>query len=197
MICNVVYHYHNLRNEQLSTLKMEAVQSSKQQYYLPNCMVGHSSPHYTSFAQDPFQPIDIWKYIYLEMLWRIKPDQEPAKCSKEPHPTIFMGSSDWAMEVLLKVEQYSIQVFRKHEDWQRGHFIRCITSTHAEMHSCNFLNLLNIEIIVKMIKDRFSGLVTRVPGCRPWDPRFDSQCYQIFWVAVGLGQGPLSLVRKT
>jgi hypothetical protein len=37
--------------------------------------------------------------------------------------------------------------------------------------------------------------VVRVPGCTPRGPGFDSQRYQIFRIAVGLEQGPLSLVR--
>jgi hypothetical protein len=39
------------------------------------------------------------------------------------------------------------------------------------------------------------GLVVRIPGCRPRGPGFDSRRYQIFWVAVGLEQGPLRLVN--
>jgi hypothetical protein len=33
-----------------------------------------------------------------------------------------------------------------------------------------------------------------VSGCRPKGPRFDSRRYQIFWVAVCLERGPLSVV---
>jgi hypothetical protein len=43
--------------------------------------------------------------------------------------------------------------------------------------------------------DRLCGPVVRVPGYRSRGPGFDSQCYQIFSEAVGLEQGPLSLVR--
>jgi hypothetical protein len=42
--------------------------------------------------------------------------------------------------------------------------------------------------------DRLCGLVVTVPGCRPRGSGFDSLRYQIFCVAVGLEQGPLSLV---
>jgi hypothetical protein len=44
-------------------------------------------------------------------------------------------------------------------------------------------------------KDCLCGLVVRVPGCRSIGPRFNSWCCQIFWVAVGLEWGPLSLLR--
>jgi hypothetical protein len=44
-------------------------------------------------------------------------------------------------------------------------------------------------------RDRFCGPVVRVSGCSPRGPGFDSRRYQIFWVAVGLELGPLSLVR--
>jgi hypothetical protein len=44
--------------------------------------------------------------------------------------------------------------------------------------------------------NRPCGLVVRVSGYRYMGPRFNSQCCQIFWAAVGLEQGPLSLMRK-
>jgi hypothetical protein len=37
--------------------------------------------------------------------------------------------------------------------------------------------------------------VVRVPGCSFRNPEFDSRRYEIFYVAVGLERGPLSLVR--
>jgi hypothetical protein len=43
--------------------------------------------------------------------------------------------------------------------------------------------------------NRLCGLVVRVPDCRSRDLGFDSRRYQIFWVAVDLKRGPLSLVR--
>ena len=42
--------------------------------------------------------------------------------------------------------------------------------------------------------DRLCGLVVRVSGCRYRGLGFDSRRYQIFWVAVGLERGVLSLV---
>jgi hypothetical protein len=45
--------------------------------------------------------------------------------------------------------------------------------------------------------DRLCGLVVRVPGYRSRGPGFDSRRYHIFWEAVGLERGPLSLVRMT
>jgi hypothetical protein len=45
--------------------------------------------------------------------------------------------------------------------------------------------------------DRFCGLVVRDHGYRSWCPGFESWRYQIFWEVVGLGRGPLSLVRIT
>jgi hypothetical protein len=46
-------------------------------------------------------------------------------------------------------------------------------------------------------KDRLCGLVVRIPGYRSRDPGFDSRRYQIFAEVVGLGRGPLSLMRIT
>jgi hypothetical protein len=46
-------------------------------------------------------------------------------------------------------------------------------------------------------KDRLCCLVVRVSGYRSRGPGFDSRSFQIFWVAVGLEWGPLSLVRTT
>jgi hypothetical protein len=43
--------------------------------------------------------------------------------------------------------------------------------------------------------DRLCGLVVRVPGYRSRGSGLDSRRYQIFWEAVGLERGPLSLVR--
>jgi hypothetical protein len=43
--------------------------------------------------------------------------------------------------------------------------------------------------------DRLCGLVVRVSGYRSRGPGFDSQRFHIFWEAVGLERGPLSLVR--
>jgi hypothetical protein len=40
-------------------------------------------------------------------------------------------------------------------------------------------------------------LEARVPGYRSRGPGFDSRLYRIFWQAVGLKRGPLSLVRIT
>ena len=48
-----------------------------------------------------------------------------------------------------------------------------------------------------MYLDRLCGLVVRVSGYRYRGLGFDSRRYQIFWVVVGLEQGPLSLVRST
>jgi hypothetical protein len=40
------------------------------------------------------------------------------------------------------------------------------------------------------------GIVVRLPGCRPKGPSFDSQRYQIFWVAVGLERGLFSYLKE-
>jgi hypothetical protein len=45
--------------------------------------------------------------------------------------------------------------------------------------------------------DRLCGLVVRVYGYRSRGPGFDSRRFQMFWEAVGLERGPLSLVRAT
>jgi hypothetical protein len=47
------------------------------------------------------------------------------------------------------------------------------------------------------LEDRLCGLVVRVSGYRCRGPGFDSRAFQIFWEAVGLERGPLSLVRAT
>ena len=52
----------------------------------------------------------------------------------------------------------------------------------------NYANLCNYDILC--------GLVVRVSGYRYRGLGFDSRCYQIFWVVVGLQRGPLSLVRS-
>jgi hypothetical protein len=44
------------------------------------------------------------------------------------------------------------------------------------------------------VKCGLCSLVVRVPGYRTRGPRFESQCYQIFWEVLGLRWGPLSLV---
>jgi hypothetical protein len=43
--------------------------------------------------------------------------------------------------------------------------------------------------------DRLCGLVVRVLDYSPTGPGFDYRCYQIFCIAVGLEEGPLSLMR--
>ena len=52
------------------------------------------------------------------------------------------------------------------------------------------------NIIGKHYNYRLCGLVDRVSGYRYRGPGFDPRRYQIFWVVVGLEQGPLSLVRS-
>ena len=52
-----------------------------------------------------------------------------------------------------------------------------------------------INLSIK-VKDRLCGLVVRVSGYRYRGLGFDSRRYQIFWVAVGLERGALSLVRS-
>jgi hypothetical protein len=42
-----------------------------------------------------------------------------------------------------------------------------------------------------------SVVVARVPNYRSGGPAFDSPCYQIFCVAVGLERDPFSLVKIT
>jgi hypothetical protein len=54
-----------------------------------------------------------------------------------------------------------------------------------------------IILIYTEFLDRLCGLVVRVPGYRSRGPGLDSQLYQIFWEAVRLKRGPLSLVRIT
>ena len=55
------------------------------------------------------------------------------------------------------------------------------------------LGLFNNAITMS---DRLCCLVVRVSGYRYRGLGFDSRCYQILWVVVGLERGPLSLVRS-
>jgi hypothetical protein len=55
--------------------------------------------------------------------------------------------------------------------------------------SCRYFELIVVG------NDRLCGLAVRVPGYKYRGPGFDSRRYQIFWEAVGLERGPLSLVR--
>jgi hypothetical protein len=48
-----------------------------------------------------------------------------------------------------------------------------------------------------ILGDRLYGLLVRVPGYRSRDSGFDSRRYQIFWEALSLERGPLSLVSVT
>jgi hypothetical protein len=50
-------------------------------------------------------------------------------------------------------------------------------------------------LYVNDVRDRFSGLVVRVPDCRPKGPGFDPQRYHIVFVAVGPERGPFNLVK--
>jgi hypothetical protein len=59
-------------------------------------------------------------------------------------------------------------------------------------------DLLKENFKIRMCKtDSLCGPVVRVPGYRSRGPGSDSRRYQIFWEAVGLERGPLSLVRIT
>jgi hypothetical protein len=54
------------------------------------------------------------------------------------------------------------------------------------------------EIEIKQLEasDLLCGLVARVPGFSLRSPGFDSRRCQIFWVAVVLERGPISLVKE-
>ena len=64
----------------------------------------------------------------------------------------------------------------------------------------------NIQQHITIVTDRYflnrneidclCGLLVRVSGYRYRGLGFDSRRYQIFWVVVGLEQGPLSLMRS-
>jgi hypothetical protein len=49
----------------------------------------------------------------------------------------------------------------------------------------------------QMASDRLCGLVVRVSGYRSRGPGFDSRRFQIFWEAVAVERGPLSLAWTT
>jgi hypothetical protein len=51
--------------------------------------------------------------------------------------------------------------------------------------------------VYNFFKDRLCGLVVTVSGYRSSGPGFESWRFEIFWEAVGLKWGPLSLVRTT
>jgi len=57
-------------------------------------------------------------------------------------------------------------------------------------------SLLKFKLVI-LVFDRLCGLVISVSGYRYRGPGFDPRRYQIFWVVVGLEQGPLSLVRSS
>ena len=61
--------------------------------------------------------------------------------------------------------------------------------------TCHLFSVFNLAV-VDSLSDRLCGLVVRVSGYRYRGLRFNSRRYHIFWVVVGLEQGPLSLVRS-
>jgi hypothetical protein len=63
---------------------------------------------------------------------------------------------------------------------------------HDSSQFVKFRLLYSLHVI-----DRLCGRVVRVSGYRSRGPGFDSWRFQIFWEAVGLERGPLSLVRTT
>jgi hypothetical protein len=72
----------------------------------------------------------------------------------------------------------------------------------TEVQILFILNMLDIipnlcTIVIFITVDCLCGLVVRVSGYRSRGPGFYSRCFQIFWEAVGLEWGPLSLMRTT
>jgi hypothetical protein len=65
--------------------------------------------------------------------------------------------------------------------------------TQVMWKESNLVSTVFIALLI--ITNPLCGLVVRLPRCRPGGPGFDSLHCQIFWVAVGLERGPLSLVR--
>jgi hypothetical protein len=63
--------------------------------------------------------------------------------------------------------------------------------------SVRIFHLQNYLTDFDSYRDRLSGLVVIVSGYRSRGPGFDSRRFQIFWEAVDLEQGSLSLVRTT
>jgi hypothetical protein len=72
---------------------------------------------------------------------------------------------------------------------------KSILQSNKHMHKEQWQIVDRIEMSLG-VSDRLCGLVVKVSGCRFRGPGFDSWFYQIFWVVVGLEQGPLSLMRS-
>jgi hypothetical protein len=66
--------------------------------------------------------------------------------------------------------------------------IQAVTTLRSSLSMCLFF------VCNTICFDRLCGLVVRVSGYRSRGLAFDSRRFQIFWEAVGLERGPLSLV---
>ena len=64
------------------------------------------------------------------------------------------------------------------------------------MHGSILKTVYHIMCSYLSVLDHLCGLVVRVSGYRYRGLGFYSRRYQIFWVAVGLERGALSLVRS-
>jgi hypothetical protein len=72
------------------------------------------------------------------------------------------------------------------------------SSIYPSIYLCKCFPLNKTIIEQKYLqRDRLCGLTVRVSGYRSRGPGFVSRLFQIFWEAVGLEWGPLSLVRST
>jgi hypothetical protein len=68
------------------------------------------------------------------------------------------------------------------------------TKFHKDCFGHSNVGIVGIHTAQHWHSDRLRVLVVRDPGYRSSGPGFDSSPYQIFWEAVGLERGALSLV---
>jgi hypothetical protein len=78
-----------------------------------------------------------------------------------------------------------------------GRSSRAVVFTYSMNHVLFIHAVLTAQHWRACEKIKASGLVVRVPGYSFRGPGLDSRHYQIFWVVVGLENGPLSVVSTT
>jgi len=116
-------------------------------------------------------------------------------------PTVLHGHSNYLHLYFLSVDRHDVEnrLKRMPDPYP---LIRCTVALYDTiylgiLHKMRpFSRYLISPIIASRWSklDRLGDLVVRVSGYRYRGPGFDPRRYQIFWVAVGLKRGPLSLV---